>query len=360
MVRNIYEGNYNRLIIFPLILLAVAVYFIPQIKLGVDFTGGTLITLDLKTPVNAEELKASLASEGIPGEVKTYNTSFGERAEIEFSQNPDLVRADKLRDQFAVVLDNVSFLEVQANVNASVMPEYLNERKLLNNISNSLFELAGKSTRAESIDNLNTLKSEGTGAYRAVYDNYKNSISKSIDKYVEYSSLGIQTVSPALSAHFIDNAIRVAVYSIILTIIFVFIFFRSVVPSAAVVIGALCDIIIALGAMGLFGIPFTLASFAALLMILGFSLDTDILLTMRLLKRQGDARVNAFDALKTGMMMSITAIFSFTILFIIGSYTRISIYSDISAVALAGLVGDLFATWGINAVILLNHKEGRI
>ncbi|MBU0586011.1 protein translocase subunit SecF, partial [Candidatus Micrarchaeota archaeon] len=77
-------------------------------------------------------------------------------------------------------------------------------------------------------------------------------------------------------------------------------------------------------------------------------------------KRKGEPRENAFDALKTGVTMSVTAIFAFFILFLIGSYTHISIYSQISSVALAGLVGDIFATWGINAVLLLNHKEGKI
>lgn len=360
MIPNIYEGDYRKLIVLPIMLLLVSLYFIPQIKLGVDFTGGTLLILDLSQPVNAEELKANLAKEGILGSVKAYNTSFGPKAEVEIPQNPDLVQADRLRDAFNAKLDEVSLLEVRSNSNSSLFSEYLQERKNLNNISDSLFALAGNSTKAETIENLNALKSGALGAYRAVYDNYKNSISKSIEKYASYSSFSVQSVSPALSAHFIDNAIKVAVFAAILCTIFVFIFFRTLVPSAAVIIGALADVTIALGAMGLFGIPLTLASFAALLMLLGFSLDTDILLTMRMLKRAGEPRAKAFDAMKTGMTMSITAIFAFLILYLVSLYTHISIYSEISAVALAGLFGDLFATWCINAVLLLSHVEGKI
>jgi hypothetical protein len=37
--------------------------------------------------------------------------------------------------------------------------------------------------------------------------------------------------------------------------------------------------------------------------------------------------------------------------------THISVYYEISAVALAGLVGDVFATWGLNAVMVLYYKE---
>lgn len=360
MIPNIYEGDYRKLMIFPLIILLLSLYFIPQIKLGVDFQGGTLIVLDLMAPVDGEQLKSNLASEGIFGSVKTYNTSFGEKAEVEIQQNQQLVEADRLNEQFMKKLDEVSLLEAQANVNSSFLQKYLDARKDLNNISNSLFKLAGSQLRAESFDNLNILKSEGSKAYRSIYDNYKDSISKSINKYVSYSSFSVQTVSPALSSHFISNAINVAIIAAVLSIIFVFFFFRDLIPSAAVIIGAVSDIIIALGAMGLLNIPFTLASFAAILMILGFSLDTDILLTMRMLKRAGDPRQKAFEAMKTGLTMSTTAFFAFLILYFIGIYTHISIYSEISGVALAGLAGDMFATWGINAVILLLHVEGKI
>ncbi|VVB99977.1 Protein-export membrane protein SecF [uncultured archaeon] len=360
-IPNIYQGDYRRLIVFPLILILISIYFIPHIKLGVDFTGGTLIVLDLNRSVDATQLQASLAKDGLVGTVSTYNTTFGPKAEIELGQNPDLVRADALRDNFTAKLEQVALLESQANTNSSVMDQYVAERKNLNSISDSLFALAGvKNASAAGIENLNTLNSQTLDAYRAVYNNYKDSISASINKYADYSSLSVQSVSPALSAHFIDNAIRVSIFAAILSTIFVFIFFRTLVPSLAVITGAVSDVVIALGAMGLFGIPLTLASFAALLMLLGFSLDTDILLTMRMLKRSGDPRQKAFDAMKTGLTMSATAFFSFLILYLVSLYTHISIYSEISMVALAGLFADMFATWGINAVTLLLHTEGKI
>ncbi|MBU0586308.1 hypothetical protein KJ780_02250, partial [Candidatus Micrarchaeota archaeon] len=287
MIPNIYQGNYNRLAILPILLLVAAAFFIPQIKLGVDFTGGTLIVLELNSPVDAEQLRLSLENEGIIGTVKTYTTPFGEKAEIEIGQNPDLAQADTLRDQFNAQIQNVSILEAESAYNSSYLPEYLEERAKLNNISNSLFLLAGETANASSYDNLNILSSDSLSAYRQVYDNYKNIISKSLNKYADFSSFSIETVTPALGAHFIDRALGVVIWVALLSIIFVFLFFRSLIPSIAVIIGAFCDIFISLGAMGLFGIPLTLASFAALLMLLGFSLDTDVLLTMRLLKRKG-------------------------------------------------------------------------
>jgi preprotein translocase subunit SecF len=136
-------------------------------------------------------------------------------------------------------------------------------------------------------------------------------------------------------------------------------FFRAIIPSIAVLTGAFSDIVIALGAMGLFGIPLTLPSFAALMMLVGYSLDTDILLTTRILKRKGSPRDNAFDAMRTGLTMSATGMVAFGALFTLAIATHIPTYFEISAVALAGLVGDMFATWGINAVMILLYAEKR-
>jgi preprotein translocase subunit SecF len=63
--------------------------------------------------------------------------------------------------------------------------------------------------------------------------------------------------------------------------------------------------------------------------------------------------------MKTGLTMSIMAIIAFSALFLLASVTHIPIYYEISAVALAGLVGDTFATWGINGVIILHYVEKR-
>ena len=78
---------------------------------------------------------------------------------------------------------------------------------------------------------------------------------------------------------------------------------------------------------------------------------------MRMLKRRGDPREKAHHAMKTGLTMSATAMIAFGGLFLLALLTHIPTYYQISAVALAGLVGDVFATWGINAVLLLWHVE---
>jgi len=54
MIPNIYKGDYRKLAIIPLILIVISILLIPNLKFGVDFRGGTLITLQLNAPLDAE------------------------------------------------------------------------------------------------------------------------------------------------------------------------------------------------------------------------------------------------------------------------------------------------------------------
>ncbi len=356
---NIYKGDYRLLALAPLLLIALSLVFIPNIKPGVDFRGGTLISLSINGSVDAADLQAKLKADGLDAKVQAFQTPSGYTAEIEVPQSPALVKAEELKANFTALMPVVAQLEVLSYQNRSYSANYSAKKAELEAIADQMFALAGTSRAELNITGLNDLQKKVGTAYSGVYALYQQSISGPINKYVSYQSISVQTVSPVLSTHFIEKAVQVVMLSAVLSVILVFLFFRNIVPSIAVLTGALSDVIIAMGAMGLFGIPLTLPSFAALLLLIGFSLDTDILLTTRILKRRGDLRENAFDAMKTGLTMSVMAIVAFGTLFVLSLLMHIPTYYEISAVALAGLVGDMFATWGINGVMVLWYAERR-
>ena len=154
------------------------------------------------------------------------------------------------------------------------------------------------------------------------------------------------------------------VYALIFAFVFmaitVFYVFRDPVPSLAIILSAVCNLSIAVGSMSLFGIPLSIASVGALLMLIGYGVDTDILLTTRLLKRSdGDLDDRAEGACKTGITLTISALASMIVLFIV---VRVFIPSaqvleDISAVLIMGLISDLLSTWLMNLGILKWHME---
>jgi preprotein translocase subunit SecF len=155
------------------------------------------------------------------------------------------------------------------------------------------------------------------------------------------------------------SAMKAVIYAFIGMAVLVFIIFRSVVPSGAVVLSAFSDIVIAATLMNLFGIALSMGTVAALLMLIGYSIDSDILLTTRLLKRRGKLDDKVKGAMKTGLTMTTTTLAAIFILFLVStcaqyvsSFSRIDIISDISAVLLLGLATDLMNTWMLNTGIL--------
>jgi len=141
----------------------------------------------------------------------------------------------------------------------------------------------------------------------------------------------------------------------------VFFIFRTPIPSLAVIFGAGNDIIVALGAMGAFGIPLGVASIGGLLMLIGYSIDTDMLTSIRILKRsEGSPTERALGTMKTGVTMTSAAIISFGILLIVSYIAFIPTYFEIAGVVLFGLFADLATTWLGNLPIILWYKKRKV
>jgi preprotein translocase subunit SecF len=142
------------------------------------------------------------------------------------------------------------------------------------------------------------------------------------------------------------------IFSFIGMAIVVFLSFRTFVPSAAVVLSAMADMVMTAAVMNLVGIPLSLGTTAALLMLIGYSVDSDILLTNRVLKRQGKLNDKLMGAFHTGMIMTSTTLAATVALFVVSWFGSVQILMEISAVLLIGLVADILNTWLTNVGIL--------
>lgn len=132
----------------------------------------------------------------------------------------------------------------------------------------------------------------------------------------------------------------------------VFIYVRYSTPAFAVMFCAFADILMTLAVVDLIGMKLSTAGIVAFLMLIGYSVDTDILLTTRVLKRR-DTSVNheAFGAFKTGMTMTLTAIAAIAIaLFFVYSFQ--TSLNQIFIILLTGLFFDILNTWITNVVLI--------
>ena len=176
----------------------------------------------------------------------------------------------------------------------------------------------------------------------------------------QFNILSFRSVGALLSQAAMDQIVYALLFAFVFMTITVFFVFRDLVPSAAIVLSALCNISIAVGSMSLFGIPLSVASVGALLMLIGYGVDTDILLTTRLLKRHaGDLDDRAEGACRTGITLTFAALASMVVLFVVVKVfiPSAQVLEDISAVLIMGLLSDLLSTWLMNLGILKWHME---
>jgi len=164
----------------------------------------------------------------------------------------------------------------------------------------------------------------------------------------------VQTIGPALGAAFFNQAMIAMVVAFIFMSLAVYFTFRVPVPSAYVVLSALADIIEAFAFSQLLGIRLSLATFAALLLLIGYSVDTDILLTARVLKGEGNLKELIKRARKTGLTMTGTTCAALFALFAISGSATIT---QIASVLLIGMLFDIINTWITNAKLLTWYVE---
>ncbi|WP_324533158.1 protein translocase subunit SecF [Methanothrix sp.] len=173
----------------------------------------------------------------------------------------------------------------------------------------------------------------------------------------KFVSPEIRHMGPIYSKELQEQVVKYIPLSFILMAIVVFLVFRELVVSLLVVICALADILIAAASMNLTGVQLSLGTVAALLMLIGYSVDTDLLLSMRVLKRKGAVDEKIIGAMGTGLTMAgttIAAVISLIIIsnflyLIVPSFTRMDVIADMSTVLIFGLAADIFNTWVTNA-----------
>ena len=132
----------------------------------------------------------------------------------------------------------------------------------------------------------------------------------------------------------------------------VFFIFRTFVPSLAVIVSAFADIFMTLTLVNLLGIQMSSAGIVAFLMLIGYSVDTDILLTNKVLKgHDGTLNQKIFGAFKTGITMTLTSFLAILFaLIVVSSFSPL--LTQIFTVLVIGLGFDILNTWITNVSIL--------
>lgn len=177
--------------------------------------------------------------------------------------------------------------------------------------------------------------------------------------YQEYGlgeeDLGIEIMGSALGASFFKETFKSIIIAFLFMSIVVFIYYKLPIPSLTVILCAFADIISTLAVVNILGIKLSTAGIAAFLMLIGYSVDTDMLLTTRvLIRKEGTLQEKILGAMKTGMMMTTTTIAAVIAALI---FARSDVLIQIMTIILIGMVFDIIYTWLQNVALLRMYVE---
>ena len=184
---------------------------------------------------------------------------------------------------------------------------------------------------------------------------FLSSIKNKLNIGLEEGDYSVEVMGSTLGADFFKNALRSLLLAFLFMAIIVFIYFRVPVPSLAVILAAFSDIVVTLAVVNLLNIKLSTAGIAAFLMLIGYSVDTDILLTSRVLKRKGSSVLDSIlSALGTGLTMTMTTLVAVTIGMI---FTQSETIRQVMVILFIGLCADIIFTWIQNVYILRLYVE---
>ncbi len=180
----------------------------------------------------------------------------------------------------------------------------------------------------------------------------KSSIEKILNIQLTDENSSIEFTGSSLSQNFYKQLIIAIIIAFILMSLVVAFSFKTFIPSMAVILSAFSDIVMPLALINLLNIRLSAAGIAAFLMLIGYSVDTDILLTSRVLKkREGALNERIFSAFKTGITMTLTSLAAVLPVFFLLSGLPDS-FRQIFLILAIGLSADLINTWLTNASII--------
>ena len=134
----------------------------------------------------------------------------------------------------------------------------------------------------------------------------------------------------------------------------IFITFRTIAPSLAVIFAAFMNLTVTVAVINLLGMNVSTAGIAGLLLIIGYSIDTDVLLTTWVLKKKeyGSLFQRMFHSMQTGLTMTLCAIGVMLVGLLVSNSIVIK---EMFTIIFIALIVDIFATYLTNTGILWHY-----
>jgi preprotein translocase subunit SecF len=175
---------------------------------------------------------------------------------------------------------------------------------------------------------------------------------------IEVTDYTEETIGPALGNLFFEQVRNTLIIAFVLMSIVIFVIYRNLVSSFGIVFATLANIITTLAITSLLGIQISFAGFAGLLMLIAFTVDTNIVLTSKVVaKGSAEGFMPRYrKALVTGVTLVATIAATMAVVLVLSSS---KLLVNIAEVLVIGFLADLVYTWILNARLLEIHFNRR-
>ncbi len=178
-------------------------------------------------------------------------------------------------------------------------------------------------------------------------DEVKKALSELLGREVKEGEFSMGLQSASIAKNFFKESLIIIIISLILMGAVVFYYFRSIIPSLSIISSTIADVIVVVGVLNLLNIKLSVASIGALLMIIGYSTDSDVLLATNIIKRKEGSLIERLKrSFKTELTMNMAAITTALIMYF---FSNVDLIKSIGLIIFIGSISDMLNTWILSA-----------
>lgn len=353
-----------------------AIFFKGGIKYGIDFRGGTNVDVRFAHPPNVDQLRASLQRQGlgnseIQGISDIANPNSNEVLIFVEQVGQGDQALDESKAKVLTALNATYGVEGtgKADFNAvtpSALANALSQKDPLGlsvnagdkyqQIAKNLlaFRDTDKNGVLTSLDELSKVEGANPAVISAIKDTYS---------LAPFTIRNVEIVGPKVGAELRNQAIRVTLYALAGMLLYIAFRFQWVYGAAAV-IAVFHDVLITLGLFKIFGFEISLTVIAALLTLVGYSMNDTIVIfdrireNSRLLRKEPFADVvnkSINQTLSRTILTSGLTFLTVLVLFLMGG----QVLRAFSFALVVGIVVGTYSSFGIAAPLVVAWNRWR-
>jgi len=327
-----------------LVILSLVALAVNGLKLGMDFTGGTQIKLSYESAVDTQEIRDVLEGQALRDAVVVY---YGAETEIliRFQGSLESVAVERIGQRLSVVDPKAEILSVTQGGNEHAATVTIKSSEDLISKTTDIFP-------ADVFENTTTTKERNGDVVFMLEKSLDLWVSDSVSAELsaaagsEVNWKGSDFVDSQVGSEMFENAVIGMLVALGIVMLYVALRFQFKFSVGAVT-ALVHDVIIVLGFFAIFNLDFDLTVFAALLAVIGYSLNDTIVVSDRIREnfrkiRKSDSteiiNVSLNQTLGRTLMTSLTTLIVLFSLFFLGGEV-------IHGFALALIIGVTVGTY---------------